>query len=226
MGSLETKRIYEINVPRWEVLRETAAPGTPWGMTAMGDEFRVLCGETDDDRFIRRYVPGKGFDAKFCIPCPDNSGSQLGYDGRRLHLSQWYPRKVLALGADGSVERVISVAHGICGQVFVDGLMPHGFVANFLTFEGRIGRLSYFLRSLFTIIIVGTAAAAIAPFNSEISAIVYCLLIYLLLANTGKRLHDMNSTHWLSVGIFIPLVGLILMLVPGDKGRNDYGDAP
>jgi hypothetical protein len=123
MGSLETKRIYEINVSTWEVLRETAAPGTPWGMTAMGDEFRVLCGETDDDRFVRRYVPGKGFDERFCIPCPDNSGSQLGYDGRRLHLSQWYPRKVLTLGADGSIERVISVAHGICGQVFVDGLI-------------------------------------------------------------------------------------------------------
>jgi hypothetical protein len=123
MGSLETKRIYEINVPRWEVVREAAAPGTPWGMTAVGNEFRVLCGETDDDRFIRRYVPGTGFDAKFCIPCPDNAGSQLGYDGRRLHLSQWYPRKVLALGADGSVGRVINVAHGICGQVFVDGLI-------------------------------------------------------------------------------------------------------
>jgi hypothetical protein len=123
MGSLETKRIYEINVPRWEVVRDAAAPGTPWGMTAIGNEFRVLCGETDDERIIRRYVPGEGFDKAFGIPCPDGSGSQLGYDGRRLNVSQWYPRKVLALGADGSVERVINVPHGICGQVFVDGLI-------------------------------------------------------------------------------------------------------
>jgi hypothetical protein len=123
MGSLQTRRIYEIDVPSWEVTREAEAPGTPWGMTAVGDEFRVICGETDDDRIIRRFVPGMGFDERFRIPCPDNAGSQLGYDGRRLHLSQWYPRKVLTLGADGSVERVINVPHGICGQVFVDGMI-------------------------------------------------------------------------------------------------------
>jgi hypothetical protein len=123
MGSLETKRIYEINVSSWAVVREATAPGTPWGMTAMGNEFRVICGETNDDRFIRRYVPSMGFDENFCIPCPENTGSQLGYDGRNLHLSQWYLRKVLTLGADGSVERVINVPHGICGQVFVDGLI-------------------------------------------------------------------------------------------------------
>jgi len=123
MGSLETKRIYEIDVSRWEVVREAAAPGTPWGMTAIGDEFRVICGETNDERIIRRFVPGTGFDGSFRIPCPDGSGSQLGYDGSRLHLSQWYPRKVLTLGADGSVERVINVPHGICGQVFVGGLI-------------------------------------------------------------------------------------------------------
>jgi hypothetical protein len=123
MGSLETKRIYEVNVSGWKVVREAAAPGSPWGMTAIGNEFRVICGETDDDRFIRRYVPATGFDPDYRIPCPDNTGSQLGYDGRRLHLSQWYPRKVLTLGADGSVERVINVPHGICGQVFVGGLI-------------------------------------------------------------------------------------------------------
>jgi hypothetical protein len=123
MGSLETKRIYEINPVTWTVLRETAAPGSPWGMTAMGNEFRVICGETNDERIIRRFVPGKGFDERFRIPCPDDTGSQLGYDGRRLHLSQWYPKKVLTLGADGTVERVINVPHGICGQVWVDGLI-------------------------------------------------------------------------------------------------------
>jgi hypothetical protein len=123
MGSLETKRIYEINPATWTVLREAAAPGSPWGMTAMGSEFRVICGETDDDRFIRRYVPATGFDPNYRIPCPDNTGSQLGYDGRRLNLSQWYLKKVLALGADGAVERVINVPHGICGQVWVDGLI-------------------------------------------------------------------------------------------------------
>lgn len=124
MGSIATARIYAINPATWTVGWEAAAPGKPWGMAAVAGELRVICGETaDDNRIIRRCLPGHGFDAKFGIPCPDDCGSQLGWDGRRLHLSQWHPRKVLALGADGQVERVINVPHGICGQVFVDGFI-------------------------------------------------------------------------------------------------------
>jgi hypothetical protein len=124
MGSRETRRIYGINPTTWTVGWEIAAPGTPWGMTAVGTELRVLCGETaEDNRIIRRCIPGHGFDAKFGIPCPDDTGSQLGYDGQRLHVSQWYPKKVLTLGAEGNVERVINVPHGICGQVFTGGFI-------------------------------------------------------------------------------------------------------
>ena len=124
MGSRETHHIYEINPESWAVGWETAAPGTPYGMTVVGAELRVLCSETPaDHRIIRRCVPGQGFDHNFAIPCPDDTGSQLGYDGQRLHVSQWYPKKVLALDAEGKVERTIGVAHGICGQVFVDGFI-------------------------------------------------------------------------------------------------------
>ena len=123
MGSRETRRIYAINPATWTVGWEIAAPGIPWGMAAVAGELRVICGETaEDHRIIRRCLPGHGFDPKFGIPCPDDCGSHLGWDGCQLYLSQWYPKKVLALGAYGQVERVISVPHGICGQVIVDGL--------------------------------------------------------------------------------------------------------
>lgn len=124
MGSRETKRIYGINPETWRVTWETAAPGTPYGLAAVGNELRVICSETaEDHRIIRRCIPGHGFDAKFALPCPDDTGSQLGWDGRRLHVSQWYPKKVLRLGDDGQVERVIQVPHGICGQVIVNGII-------------------------------------------------------------------------------------------------------
>ena len=122
MGSRDTRRIYAINPATWTVGWETAALGTPWGMASVGTELRVICGETsDDNRIIRRCVPGQGFDPNYRIPCPDDSGAQLGWDGRRLTVSQWYPKKLLTLDSDGKVERVIQVPHGICGQVFVDG---------------------------------------------------------------------------------------------------------
>lgn len=124
MGSRETKRLYAINPATWTVSWEREAPGVPYGLTFVGPELRVLCGETaDDNRIIRRCVPGQGFDPDFKIPCPDDSGAQLGWDGRRLHVSQWYAKKILSLGADGKVERVIVAPHGICGQVFVDGFI-------------------------------------------------------------------------------------------------------
>lgn len=122
MGSRETKQIYQINPTSWTVLWATAAPGTPWGMTMVGADLRVLCGETAEDfRILRRCVPGHGFDPAFRIPCPDDSGSQLGWDGHRLHLSQWYFQRVLTLDGQGTVERIIPVPHQICGQVIVDG---------------------------------------------------------------------------------------------------------
>lgn len=124
MGSRETRQIYAIDPVSWTVRWQTAAPGTPYGMTAFGGELRVLCGETaDDNRIIRRCVPLQGFDENFGIACPDDTGSQLGYDGKHLHVSQWYAKKVHALEPDGRVARTITVPHGICGQVIVGGVI-------------------------------------------------------------------------------------------------------
>jgi hypothetical protein len=124
MGSRETRQIYKIDPAKWSATMEAAAPGTPWGMTWVGNELRVLCGETNEDnRIIRRLVPGHGFDSNFALPCPDDTGSQLGFDGHRLHVSQWYRRRVLALDPTGAVKRIIEAPHGICGQVFANGAL-------------------------------------------------------------------------------------------------------
>lgn len=122
MGSIDTCRIYAIDPQHWTVREETAAPGKPWGITVMGDELRVICGEgPDDTRIIRRFIPGHGFKNDGAIPCPEDTGSQLGYDGDRLYVSQWYNKKVLSLDADGSVGSAIEAPHGICGQVILNG---------------------------------------------------------------------------------------------------------
>ncbi len=124
MGSRQTKDVFAIDPATWTVRWQTAAPGVPYGMAAVDGEIRVLCGETaDDNRNIRRCIPFKGFDPKWSIPCPDDTGSQLGYSGGKLHVSQWYPKKVITLGENGQAERVITAPHGICGQVWVDGIL-------------------------------------------------------------------------------------------------------
>jgi outer membrane protein assembly factor BamB len=122
MGSRETRRLYALDPSSWTVREEAAAPGTPWGITVVGDELRVLLGETEDDnRVIRRFVRGHGFKTADAIPCPDDTGSQLSYDGERLYVSQWYNKRILALDESGAVGTTVPVPHGICGQVIVNG---------------------------------------------------------------------------------------------------------
>ena len=122
MGSRETRRLYALDAKTWTVREEASAPGTPWGMTVVGDELRVLLGETDDDnRVIRRFVPGHGFKNTDALACPDDTGSQLSYDGDRLYVSQWYEKRILSLDEFGAVGTTVRVPHGICGQVIVNG---------------------------------------------------------------------------------------------------------
>lgn len=120
VGSRQTAEIVAVDPSSWTVRWQTKAPGTPYGMAAFNGELRVLCGETaDDNRIVRRCVPFRGFDETFAIPCPDDTGSQLGWNGRRLHISQWYPKKIHQVDDTGRVEHTIVAPHGICGQVFV-----------------------------------------------------------------------------------------------------------
>jgi hypothetical protein len=122
MGSRQTWVVHSLDAATWSVAWTTTAPGIPYGMTVVDGELRVLCGETDEDhRIIRRCVPGEGFDAKFGIPCPDDTGSQLSFDGRHLVVSQWYPKKLIVIDDLGKALQVIDVPHGICGQVFAEG---------------------------------------------------------------------------------------------------------
>jgi hypothetical protein len=122
MGSRETRRLYALDPNTWTVREEAEAPGTPWGMTVVGDELRVLCGETEDDnRIVRRFIPGHGFKTTESLPCPDDTGSQLGYDGDRLYVSQFYKRRILSLDENGAIGTTIDVPHDICGQVVAHG---------------------------------------------------------------------------------------------------------
>ena len=105
----------------WTSRDAGAVPGLPCGAVAIDGELAVVCGEGDDDvRFVRRFAEGNGF-SDAAIPAPEGTGSQLSYDGSQLYLSQWYNKRILALGEDGSIRRTITVPHQICGQTYVDG---------------------------------------------------------------------------------------------------------
>lgn len=105
-----------------KVLEEIEAPGTPWAAVSVGDALWFTLGEgEEDDRYLRRFVPGRGFSERERIACPELTGSYLSYDGEHLYLSQWYKHRILKLDADGNVMREIAVGAEISGHCFVDG---------------------------------------------------------------------------------------------------------
>lgn len=122
-GSRDLERIYRIDHENGKVLDEIQAPGIPWAAVSGGDVLWFTLGEgPDDDRFLRRFVPGQGFSDER-IACPNFTGSYLSYDGEHLFLSQWYKQVILQLDVKGNPVREIPVGGEISGHTFVDGLI-------------------------------------------------------------------------------------------------------
>ncbi len=118
LGSWETSHFYGIVPSQGRVFESVRAPGRPVGATTVGDELRVICSETEDSRFIRRFVPGHGFKTQ-AIPCPDDTGSFLAFDGEHLWLSQRHNKQVLELDPSYRVVRKVEVGEEIMGVTWV-----------------------------------------------------------------------------------------------------------
>ena len=122
LGSRDAHRVVCLDAEKWEVGEEDRVPGIPWAAVSVGEAIYFTVGEgAEDDRYIRRFVPGSGFDESYRVAQPDFTGSYLSHDGQSLYLSQWYKHRVLQLDADGGIERVLPIGAEICGHVFVDG---------------------------------------------------------------------------------------------------------
>ena len=127
LSSRQTKKFYALDYASWQVTWECEVPEgvTVWGTTKVGDDLYVVCGVDAvdvDARRIRRVRAGVGFEPGFSLPCPDGMGSHLSYDGVSLVLSQWYPQKLISMGADGTPGRVLAVPRQVVGQCFAHGV--------------------------------------------------------------------------------------------------------
>ncbi len=123
MGSWETERIYGIDRAHFTVFEERPAPGKPVSLCSVGEELRGIVSEggDEDHRFIRRYIPGHGFKEHDKIPCPDDTGSFLAYDGMSLWLSQRYNKRILLIDANANIKREIVADGQILGMCYANG---------------------------------------------------------------------------------------------------------
>lgn len=105
------------------------------------------------------------------------------------------------------------------------------------SFDGRIGRQSYWLRSLLLwginivaailFSVAGDAGSATVPLVL-LSAAIYVAGFFGSLATTVKRLHDRGRSGWFMLIALIPLVGIWLIIevgfISGEPAQNQYGN--
>src|SRR6267143_6547018 len=78
MGSRDLRRVYRLEKRSWRLIEQMEAPGTPWAAVSAGDSLWFTLGEgTEDDRYLRRCIVGKGFLETDRIACPELTGSYL-----------------------------------------------------------------------------------------------------------------------------------------------------
>lgn len=112
--------------------------------------------------------------------------------------------------------------------------------------RGRFSRLSYLSWSTLVIILFAMVMSAVllyfAPSSTSmavekslstklitlsLAVIALMLLIYTSFVFSIRRLHDLNLSGWLSLVLYVPVIGSLLYwyiaLARGAEGRNDYG---
>lgn len=106
-------------------------------------------------------------------------------------------------------------------------------LANFSDFQSRTSREDYWwavLGSFILGLVVGVVCGLLGTLGSILSGLISLVLLVPGLANSVRRLHDINkSGFWLLIGL-VPLVGgiilLIFMIKEGDADANTYGPNP
>jgi hypothetical protein len=121
MSSRDLGTLYKIDVGTWKIVEEIDPPGIIWaGVSSGNSNMRFTVGKgLNDDRYIYRYAPDEGFTKLFS--CPDFTGSFLSFDGKHLHMSQWYEERILKFDDSGNILREFDIGAEICGHTFVNG---------------------------------------------------------------------------------------------------------
>lgn len=109
---------------------------------------------------------------------------------------------------------------------------------NYANFNGRARRSEYWYYTLATIIVSiilsvidKTTGLTFGVAESGIISSLYSLFVFLPgLAVLVRRLHDVGKSGWFAFIVFIPLAGVIWLIVvlatDGDQGTNAYGPDP
>lgn len=104
--------------------------------------------------------------------------------------------------------------------------------------SGRIGRLRYIawglVLGLAMLPLYGIAVGVMAGISDVLGGVlIFAVLVAALVFSVMigvQRLHDIGWSGWLYLLLFVPLVGtvfaILMLVMPGTPGRNNYGPIP
>ena len=94
---------------------------------------------------------------------------------------------------------------------------------NIFSFEGRIRRSEHNFTLLIYLVLVQIIEFLMESLNMPLLAILIFPLLYILIAQSAKRCHDLGNSGWYQL---IPFYVLVLIFSDSKFGPNKYGDNP
>jgi uncharacterized membrane protein YhaH (DUF805 family) len=101
--------------------------------------------------------------------------------------------------------------------------------------KGRLGRVRYIGYTvgltMVVALVMGVLIAALSAGLGETAALPvmlagYGLIILIQVLLSIQRAHDFNTTGWLAILAFVPLINLLFWVIPGTDGENRFGLKP
>ncbi len=110
-------------------------------------------------------------------------------------------------------------------------------IKNYVNFEGRARRKEFWMFTLFHfLILIVLSTIDVMVFKTEpeeggLLRSIYSFAVFLpSLAVGARRLHDIGKSAWWLLLSLIPIIGsiwlLVLFILRGDEGANEYGPDP
>ena len=178
-------------------------------------------------------LPAAGVDEIVCPNCGDRQSKRLLCRSCATDMPMGIAAKLEAekeaLAARLAERRV---RHGIsAGTPAVSTTAPSIFGFGF---QGRLGRLPYatagawLLSALYLLILF----VMLRPIGARILLLIVggILIVFLSIRLSVLRCHDGDRSGWWSLLLLVPyadlIVGLLLSLMPGTDGENDFGEPP
>jgi len=98
--------------------------------------------------------------------------------------------------------------------------------------QGRIGRLRYLAYSTSATVVYSIVLGALLAALGETTVatlttvLAVIALLWFTLLTGIKRCHDIGISGWWAATFIIPIISLVWLFVPGNKGENRFGPPP